>query len=227
MKALLQVCCLLAAAAPALGGDAGAGPFPLIPGRAEIPGLVEGGVRTVDITLINTGRDSLRNVAAASTCRYVDAAIDRQEIAPGGSAVLRVAIDTRGNLGRIRKVIEITTDRSRAPYEFLLTGVIEHRSFSRENAATVLAEPCRACHLAGDVRAETGERLYDRACFSCHREASRLSGRDGDNLRQIIERGRPGTMMPAYVTDAGGPLSAAQIGTLVRFILSSPAARAP
>lgn len=69
--------------------------------------------------------------------------------------------------------------------------------------------------------------LFSQNCSGCHGE----NGRDGavrplndplylaivprSELRRVIENGRDGTSMPAWLQDRGGPLDAQQVATLV------------
>lgn len=82
----------------------------------------------------------------------------------------------------------------------------------------------------GDVLIE-GALLYEQNCLMCHGENG--AGRVGATLakdwpsirpdltvRTIITNGVPGSVMPAWSQSKGGPLSEAQINSLVAYILS-------
>lgn len=78
---------------------------------------------------------------------------------------------------------------------------------------------------------ETGARLYNENCAVCHGVDGQ--GRIGATLakdwpsirpdltvRTIIEAGIPGSVMPAWSQERGGPLSATDIDALTQYILS-------
>jgi cytochrome c oxidase cbb3-type subunit 3 len=72
--------------------------------------------------------------------------------------------------------------------------------------------------------------LYKQNCSGCHGidgqgaltvaigNPEYLAIADSDTIRRVIERGRPGTAMPAFAQSAGGQLTEAQVDILVRGI---------
>jgi mono/diheme cytochrome c family protein len=84
---------------------------------------------------------------------------------------------------------------------------------------------------AGDETLEEGAALYAENCQVCHGDQGQ--GRVGATLaknwpsirpdltiKNVIENGVPGSAMPAWSQDKGGPLSTAQIDSLVAYLLS-------
>ena len=70
------------------------------------------------------------------------------------------------------------------------------------------AQNCSGCHGAdgqGALAVAIGSPVY-------------LAIADGATIRSVVERGRPGTAMPAFAQSAGGLLTEAQIDVLVRGI---------
>jgi cytochrome c oxidase cbb3-type subunit 3 len=72
--------------------------------------------------------------------------------------------------------------------------------------------------------------LYRQNCSGCHGNDGQgaltvaignpeyLAIADNATIRRVIERGRPGTAMPAFAQNAGGPLTEAQVDILVQGI---------
>ncbi|MCI0748189.1 MAG: cytochrome c [Verrucomicrobia subdivision 3 bacterium] len=82
---------------------------------------------------------------------------------------------------------------------------------------------------------QSGRPLYAAACRICHDSPERASavpdlrtlahGRDEGFWRQWIAYGKPGSMMPGFAQAEGGPLSEAQIASLVKYLSQELALR--
>ena len=97
-------------------------------------------------------------------------------------------------------------------------------------------EPGRREAARESLRAERvalGKHLFELHCAGCHGEAGRggrtaptlaaqefLSKVSDDQLRWLVALGIPGTNMPAYDIDHGGPLTDQEIGQLVIYMRS-------
>jgi mono/diheme cytochrome c family protein len=97
-------------------------------------------------------------------------------------------------------------------------------------------EPGRRKAARESLRAERvalGKHLFELHCAGCHGEAGRggrtaptlaakefLSKVSDDQLRWLVALGIPGTNMPAYDIDHGGPLTDQEIGQLVTYMRS-------
>lgn len=102
--------------------------------------------------------------------------------------------------------------------------------------ATLLVSQCsrqRSANLPETSELAEGARLYRTYCGLCHGDDGEGYAADDANalanqqflasvsdefLRENIALGHPGTSMAAYASSAGGPLSDAEIDTLVAFI---------
>ncbi|MFM7750264.1 MAG: c-type cytochrome, partial [Opitutaceae bacterium] len=82
----------------------------------------------------------------------------------------------------------------------------------------------------------TGGDLYKVACGICHDAEHRASfvpllrdlqrPADRDYWRTMVVAGKPGTLMPGFSADMGGPLNRMQIDSLVEYLIATHAAPA-
>jgi mono/diheme cytochrome c family protein len=86
---------------------------------------------------------------------------------------------------------------------------------------------CRSCHVDKGV-GKLGKELYDADCGICHDDAHRAamvpdlkvprSHRDLAFWQKWIAEGKPGTMMPGFSQEHGGPLTKEQVTSLVNYL---------
>ena len=94
----------------------------------------------------------------------------------------------------------------------------------------VFKDGCASCHLVPAL-GKKGAALYSDACGVCHEAPSRATmvpnlralnkPTDRDYWKTWISQGKTNTLMPAWATAYGGPLSEAQVDSLVDY-LSGP-----
>ncbi len=72
--------------------------------------------------------------------------------------------------------------------------------------------------MGNNVHAMTGGTLYDAVCYACHKAAVAPSPSRERQLRETIAYGIQGTVMPGFVDSTGGPLTPAQVDSLVELI---------
>jgi len=99
-----------------------------------------------------------------------------------------------------------------------------------------IGEPARRAEAREAMREENvalGRELYALHCASCHGKAGRggrtaptlaakefLKGVSDEQMRWLIAAGSPGTAMPAYDIDHGGPLTGQDIAQVVEYLRS-------
>lgn len=86
---------------------------------------------------------------------------------------------------------------------------------------------CARCHAA-PAQGKTGAELYAAVCGICHDAQHRAAmvpdlrkpttARSMEFWARNIAEGRPGSLMPGFSSSVGGPLSAAQIASLVEYL---------
>jgi len=89
---------------------------------------------------------------------------------------------------------------------------------------------CRSCHVDKGV-GKVGKELYDADCGVCHDDVHRAamvpdlhvprSQRDLAFWKTWIGEGKPGTMMPAFHTNQGGPLIQEQVDALAAYLFET------
>jgi mono/diheme cytochrome c family protein len=155
-------------------------------------------------------------------------------IPPGASEVLRFEVDLQGKSGSLFKQVEIFTEQGEV---VLKVGIlISQRSnfqdrmvnlkIAEGNRQAVFKGECAACH-AFPTKGKLGKELFASACGICHMAEPRASmvpdlraipgKRDAAWWRALITDGKPGTLMPGFAEAKRGPLTEAQIESLIQF----------
>lgn len=99
-----------------------------------------------------------------------------------------------------------------------------HQASSLDMSKSIFSKECRPCHVDKGI-GKMGQELYQADCAMCHGAldtADRRHALDGPllakdlpGLRKTIAHGIGRESMPGFSTAAGGPLSEAQIDSLV------------
>jgi mono/diheme cytochrome c family protein len=161
-------------------------------------------------------------------------------LAPQASTTLRVSLDLTGKIGAIAKTVTVESSvgftqlhvRANIPAR-PATGVGNLTLAREKNIEIAFADrqavfrgDCMKCH-ATPAKGKLGEELYLAACTLCHDASPRASmipdlnsprgPRDLAFWMKWIGEGGPGTMMPAFAAEHGGPLNEEQICSLARY----------
>ena len=107
---------------------------------------------------------------------------------------------------------------------------------ARTNRQAVFSGDCASCHLE-PARGKSGRELYAAACGICHDAIHRAPvvtdlrksnpENDPEFWRNFIRQGKAGSMMPAFGEADGGPLTTAQIESLVAYLANDYRQEAP
>lgn len=159
-------------------------------------------------------------------------------IPPGGKEVLAFEINLRGKSGKLAKHVEVYTGNGETHLEvsvLVSQGLspqdrLANLKIAEANRQSVFQGDCAGCH-ATPTAGKTGGELFRSACGICHSAEPRASmvpglrgfqeKRDANFWRGIISSGKPGTLMPGFAIPQGGPLTDAQIESLVQFLAAS------
>ncbi|HEX3798689.1 MAG TPA: DUF1573 domain-containing protein [Verrucomicrobiae bacterium] len=161
-------------------------------------------------------------------------------IAPKESTQFEAIVDLRGKYGDLFKEIDVISTNAPAKLNLevdialgtnTLSTEMQNRLWGQQLAAVdrqaVFKKNCVLCHLT-PAFGKSGEPLFHATCGICHEaehratmvpDLSSLHTEIGTNYwREWITNGKPGTLMPAFTATQGGPLSDAQINSLVKYL---------
>ena len=166
---------------------------------------------------------------------------------PGDHGAITVSTDLRNKRGVLNKVVVVTTSaglrvlqmKLTIPYEPQQLSAVQNRG---QNMLVALADQqaifhgdCATCHTAPAV-GKSAAPLYEAACGICHdaeRRASIVPALDSsraDSSSNYWYRwtafGKTNSLMPGFAASRGGPLTDAQIDSLVQYLARGSRARA-
>ncbi|HWD93258.1 MAG TPA: DUF1573 domain-containing protein [Verrucomicrobiae bacterium] len=165
---------------------------------------------------------------------------------PGASGQIQVSVDLTNKVGTVKKAVFVTI--SNAPLETLSVTAtisllippppvmsdadrIRNAQMAKANAQAIFKGDCASCHLVPG-QGKTGAALYSAMCGICHdagiRQASMVpqlrnlkKPTNFDFWKNTIANGVTNSLMPAFATANGGPLSVAQINSLADYLVKS------
>ena len=86
----------------------------------------------------------------------------------------------------------------------------------------------RSCHAPPEAKEKMGAELFALVCSNCHESPHRNAKvpdlaaftipTTRDFWRTAVAKGKEGTMMPAFANSEGGPLTDAQVQSLVDYL---------
>lgn len=216
------------------------GPEPLAFDAIHKQVSVRAGQTNAVVTFLVTNRSSIpvvvRDVVPSCGCSEASFPAKPWSLAPGGRGVITITTDVRGKTGSLLKTVYVHTATglpSQLTYQVDIVAPAspEDRARNQQLAKTdrqaVFRGDCARCH-ADPTRGKVGRELYAAACGICHDAEHRASmvpdlkslkrPLSGDYWLQRIAFGKHGTLMPAFAERSGGPLTDAQIHSLVEFL---------
>jgi mono/diheme cytochrome c family protein len=169
-------------------------------------------------------------------------------VLPGTNSPITFTINVAGRIGTLFKTAKVTTDKGYKQLMFKITvqpPVLPTQTEAERARALEIAKgdrqavfrgDCATCHVKPG-EGKYGKSLYDAVCGICHESKTRASM--VPDLRQIktatnldywqtwIAHGKAGSLMPAFSTPDGGPLSDMQIATLVQYLTATFPSQVP
>lgn len=187
------------------------------------------------VTNKSAGAVTITEVNTSCGCTVVEMPRTPWKLAPGETGSIDVTVDFTGKEGRLTKSVFVD---SAAGLQTLLVNVDipvpdeakreRNRQLAQANRQAVFGGECASCHTA-KIGTKRGGDLFQAACAVCHLSPHRASmvpdllvareHRDAAFWRKWISEGRDGSLMPAFAPSRGGPLTDAQIASLVDFVL--------
>lgn len=230
------------AAAPAPGKPGAAKPpNPLVWDAMEktVPAKAGDTVAELRFAVTNTVEQAIeiREIRTSCGCTVAEMPASPWILASGDKGSFRVTVDIRGRFGKFFKtmlvvssvgaqVLGVTVDI--APFPNLTRD--ENRERALGDRQAVFHGGCASCHVE-PIGGKQGALLFAAACAICHEATPRAEmvpdlrtarePRDAAFWRKWITEGREKTLMPAFGENHAGPLSEAQIESLVQFALKA------
>jgi mono/diheme cytochrome c family protein len=190
------------------------------------------------LTNVSTAPVVIRDVALSCGCSVATMPAKPWTLKPGEHGQVTVTTDVRGKRGSLVKtaIVYASSGTRVLTYQVNIQEPstpeerARNQSLAKTDRQAVFKGECANCH-ASPAKGKTGKELFTAACGICHEAEHRASmvpdlkalkkPATRDYWLQWITHGKPDTLMPAFATKAGGPLTDAQIHSLVEF-LSSP-----
>jgi mono/diheme cytochrome c family protein len=163
-------------------------------------------------------------------------------LAPGTNGQLEATVNLFGARGTLFKTLTVSTDQGTKMLllkihvlAFVMPKMSEaERARNVKMAAAdrqaVFKGECATCHVQRG-EGKYGQALYEADCAICHEGKYRATmvpdlhtlktPTSFEFWRVWIAHGKPGSLMPAFSTDDGGPLSNMQIASLASYLAES------
>jgi hypothetical protein len=163
-------------------------------------------------------------------------------IPAGSNGQFSLTVNLAGKTGTLFKTVNFKTDKGFKQLMLKITilpPVVPTQSDADRAQAMILAKSDRQAILRGDCATchvkpgdgKYGKLLYDAVCAICHEAKDRASmvpdlhniktPTNLDFWQTWIAHGKAGSLMPAFSTSDGGPLSDMQITSLAQYLLGS------
>ena len=206
---------------------------------------------TFNFTNISSAELSINNVATSCGCTVARMPVLPWKLSPGESGQIPVTMSLAGKSGIVFKTLTVNTDHGAKiltvkttitpPPPAAMTDADRARNLelAKVDRQAVFKGDCARCHVQPAI-GKVGKELYTAACGICHEGEHRNAmvpdlhalkiETNADYWKLMVEHGKPNTAMPAFAIANGGPLSDAQIASLVAYLVeaipSKPAAPA-
>ncbi len=217
------------------------GPLPLVWDSLTTEAWPEPGQATAEFKFEATNvSDSVVTVESVTTsCGCTVAKIPSQPwpLAPHSNGEMTISVNLAGKSGTLTKYATVNTEKLGQQVLTVTMHLPDSVEATRQrniqmalvDRQAVFKGDCARCH-SDPTEGKTGESLYLAACGVCHESTTRASmvtdlkamkrPTDYDYWKMTITIGKPGTLMPAFSSAAGGPLTEAQIESLAQYLVT-------
>jgi mono/diheme cytochrome c family protein len=160
-------------------------------------------------------------------------------LASGTNGQISLSVNLQGKSGSLIKTVNVSTDKGSKTLMLhinILPAVIPKMTeaerardlaVAKIDRQAVFQGDCAKCHL-NNIQGKYGKPLFDSICAICHEAEQRAAVvPDLHNLktptnvefwRTWIAHGKPGSLMPAFASSDGGPLTDMQIASITAFL---------
>lgn len=199
-------------------------------------------------TNISSGNVTILDARGSCSCTAMELPQRPWIIPPGTNGQIGATVDLRGKSGTLFKSITVSTDKGSKILMMqinMLPPVVpqltdEERAkgiaAAKVDRQAVFRGDCVKCH-ANNIEGKYGKPLYDSVCGICHDAEHRdtmvpdlhhLKTPTNDEFwRTWIAHGKPGSLMPAFATSDGGPLTDIQISSLALYLNAAIPSQVP
>jgi len=192
----------------------------------------------------NVSKEPIVFTSIRTSCACTVANLPRSPwtLEPGGKGTIDVTMNLAGKRGVVAKrvlvisdhgfeTLNVRTDIQEAPAGAIGEGErLRNLQIATANRQAVLKGDCASCHSTPAI-GKTGAELYNAACTICHEGERRASSvpdlkhlnktTNAEYWRTWITSSAEGKLMPAFGVDHGGVLTAAQIDSLVKYLVET------
>lgn len=193
---------------------------------------------TFDFTVTNTSAAEIivTQLRTSCGCSAPKARPTPWRLAPGATERFAIVVDLRGKRGVLEKQAFLDTATGYKDVDFRIVIPepdprdemrLRNLMVAQADRQAVFKNDCAQCH-ADPTRGKEGRELFVAACAICHADEHRASmvpdlrtlapAPTADAWRQIITAGKVDTLMPAFARENDGPLTRAQIDSLVAYL---------
>jgi mono/diheme cytochrome c family protein len=160
----------------------------------------------------------------------------------GTNAQIAFTVNLAGRTGTLFKTAKFTTDKGSKQLMFKITVLppvlptqtevdrARALEIAKADRQAIFRGDCAVCHVK-PAEGKYGKPLFDTVCGICHESKTRASmvpdlhqiktATNVDFWQTWIAHGKAGSLMPAFSTADGGPLSDMQIATLVQYLTTT------
>jgi len=203
---------------------------------------------TFNLTNVSSEKVAIVNVHPSCGCTTAQLPPLPWVLAPGTNGQINLTVNLAGKNGTLFKTVNVTTDKGSKMLTLqikILPPVIPTMTeadrmrgieMAKADRQAIFKNECATCHLKpGDGK--YGQALYSSVCGVCHESEHRASM--VPNLHELkvptndqfwriwISHGKPGSLMPAFSTTDGGPLTDLQIASLAAYLNVAMPSRVP
>jgi mono/diheme cytochrome c family protein len=198
---------------------------------------------TFNITNVSKNEIVINSVRTSCGCTVAQLPSQPWHLPAGSNGQISVSVNLQGKVGVITKSVTAETSvgmktvlvRVNIPAPSNQPTVASNMDMDRlrnqQMAAAdrqiVFKNDCARCH-AEPAKGKMGRELFTAVCSNCHESPNRASvvpdlhalkhPTNREYWKQWIAFGKPNSLMPAFATEHGGPLSATQIASLADYL---------
>jgi cytochrome c553 len=190
-----------------------------------------------NFTNISSDNVVIMGAHGSCSCTVTELPTTPWTIPPGTSGQIGATVNLQGKSGILFKTVTVSTDKGSTNLVIVVTilplpamsdadrarGV----SMAKVDRQAVFQNDCATCHVKPG-NGKYGKALYDAVCGVCHEGEHRatmvpdlhaLKTPTTDEFwRTWIAHGKAGSLMPAFSTADGGPLSDMQIASIAAYL---------